>query len=53
MGEMSSVTRAGLVAGPLGSTTTSTFACVSSPAANTVRRAVCFPGRPWYGATTR
>ena len=33
--------------------TTTTLACVSSPAANTVRSAVCFPGKPWYGATTR
>ena len=53
MGETSSVTRSGLVVGPRGSTTTTTLACVSSPAANTVRKAVCFPGRPWYGATTR
>jgi hypothetical protein len=50
---MSSVTRSAVVAGPPGSTTAITLARASSPAANTVRSAVCFPGKPWYGATTR
>ena len=46
IGPISSVTRSAVVAGPLGSMTTTAFACASAPAANTVRSAVCFPGKP-------
>ena len=43
---INSDTRSGVVAGPPGSMTTSAFVCVSSPAAKTVRKAACFPGKP-------